>query len=68
MSAASQESRPEQAAPASFEPRSAMTGSQKETGQESQENPPDLDAIARSVYNILKKRLARDRERLLGLS
>jgi hypothetical protein len=29
---------------------------------------PDIDAIARDVYSILKRRLARERERALGLS
>lgn len=29
---------------------------------------PDIDAIARDVYTILKRRLARERERALGLS
>jgi hypothetical protein len=29
---------------------------------------PDIDAIARSVYSILKRRLARERERASGLS
>jgi hypothetical protein len=33
-----------------------------------EEKSPDLDAIARSVYGILKKRLLRERERSMGLS
>ena len=30
--------------------------------------PPDIDAIARDVYRLLKRRLAREKERALGLS
>lgn len=37
-----------------------------ETGREA--TSPDIDAIARDVYRILKRRLARERERTLGLS
>jgi hypothetical protein len=29
---------------------------------------PDIDAIARDVYTILKRRLAREREQALGAS
>jgi len=29
---------------------------------------PDIDTIARDVYSLLKRRLARERERALGLS
>jgi hypothetical protein len=34
----------------------------------SEQEPPDLDAIARDVYMILKRRIIRERERAFGLS
>jgi hypothetical protein len=35
---------------------------------EGEVSTPDIDAIARDVYRILKRRLAREKERALGLS
>jgi hypothetical protein len=37
-------------------------------GLPAEENPQDIDELARKVYGIIKKRLARDRERSAGLN
>jgi hypothetical protein len=51
------------------ETRSAGANSNAPAAQpETEEKPPDIDALAHSVYKIIQKRLIRDRERSLGLS
>jgi hypothetical protein len=53
----------EQPAPAAATPPEAETKAREEAEEAA---TPDIDAIARDVYTILKRRLVREREQALG--
>jgi hypothetical protein len=58
-------------APVESQARSAPPTARQETRTETttrEASAPDIDTIARNVYSLLRRRLARERERALGLS
>ncbi len=54
--------------PAEVSPPAPREAEARDRGETQETAAPDIDSIARDVYSILKRRLAREKERALGVS